>query len=72
MSGAAPVWAPEVEALPATMRAAVFVGGGAPLEMRTVPRPEPGVGEILVKVAACGLCHTDLHYLDHPRRLGRR
>ena len=65
MSGAAPVWAPELDALPATMRAAVFVGGGAPLEMRTVARPEPGPGEILVKVAACGVCHTDLHYLDH-------
>lgn len=65
MSGAAPVWAPELDALPVTMRAAVFVGGGAPLELRTLPRPEPGAGEILVKVAACGLCHTDLHYLDH-------
>jgi 6-hydroxycyclohex-1-ene-1-carbonyl-CoA dehydrogenase len=30
-----------------------------------VPTPEPGAGEILVKVAACGVCHTDLHYIDH-------
>jgi 6-hydroxycyclohex-1-ene-1-carbonyl-CoA dehydrogenase len=54
-----------LEALPATMRAAVFTGGGKPLEIREWPRPEPGPGEILVKVVACGLCHSDLHYLDH-------
>lgn len=65
MSGAAPVWAPELDALPTTMRAAVFNGGGKPLEIREWPRPEPGPGEILVKVVACGLCHSDLHYLDH-------
>lgn len=27
--------------------------------------PTPGEGEILVKIAACGVCHTDLHYIDH-------
>lgn len=53
------------EWLPPTMRAAAFVGGGKPLELRTVPRPEPGPGELLVRVVACGLCHSDLHYLDH-------
>lgn len=47
------------------MRAAVFHGQGKPLEIQETPRPSPGDGEILVKVAACGLCHTDLHYLDH-------
>jgi len=52
-------------ALPTTMRAAVFVSAGQPLELREVARPEPAAGEILVRVAACGLCHTDLHYLDH-------
>jgi len=56
---------PALEALPATMRAAVFTAGGAPLEMREIARPSPGPGEILVRVAACGVCHTDLHYLDH-------
>lgn len=55
----------EIEALPGTMRAAVFIEGGRPLELRTVARPEPGTGEILVRVAACGLCHSDLHYMDH-------
>jgi D-arabinose 1-dehydrogenase-like Zn-dependent alcohol dehydrogenase len=30
-----------------------------------VPEPVPGAGDVLVRVAGCGLCHTDLHYLDH-------
>lgn len=47
------------------MRAAVFYGAGNPLVIEEVRRPEPGPGEALVKVAACGFCHTDLHYLDH-------
>ncbi len=50
------------------MRAAVFVGPNRPLELATVPRPEPAPGELLVRVAACGLCHSDLHYLDHGVR----
>ncbi len=49
----------------ATMRAAVFYGGGQPLRLEDWPIPEPGPGEIRVRVAACGVCHTDLHYLDH-------
>lgn len=53
------------DALPATMRGAVFTGGGKPLELRVVPRPNAGPGEVLVRVVACGLCHSDLHYLDH-------
>jgi len=61
----APVWDATADVLPATMRAAVFSGGGRPLDLATVPRPEPGPGELLVAVVACGLCHTDLHYLDH-------
>ncbi len=48
-----------------TMRAAVFHGAGQGLRLEDVERPVPGPGEVLVKVAACGLCHTDLHYLDH-------
>ncbi|MGA8710775.1 MAG: zinc-binding dehydrogenase [Thermoplasmata archaeon] len=47
------------------MRAAVFHGSGRPLVVAEVPRPIPGPGDALVKVAACGFCHTDLHYLDH-------
>jgi 6-hydroxycyclohex-1-ene-1-carbonyl-CoA dehydrogenase len=47
------------------MRAAVFRGGGQPLDVTDVGTPSPGPGEVLVRVAGCGLCHTDLHYLDH-------
>ncbi|GBD31786.1 Alcohol dehydrogenase [bacterium HR33] len=47
------------------MKAAVFRGTGHPLEISDVPTPAPGPGEALVRVAACGLCHTDLHYIDH-------
>jgi 6-hydroxycyclohex-1-ene-1-carbonyl-CoA dehydrogenase len=47
------------------MKAAVFHGSGKPLVITDVPQPTPGPGEVLVRVAACGLCHTDLHYLDH-------
>ncbi len=65
MSGRAPVWDPAQDALAATMRAAVFTGANAPLRLETIPRPDPAAGEILVKVTACGLCHSDLHYMDH-------
>ena len=47
------------------MKAAVFHGAGEPLRIEDIPVPEPGPGDVLVKVAACGVCHTDLHYLDH-------
>jgi 6-hydroxycyclohex-1-ene-1-carbonyl-CoA dehydrogenase len=47
------------------MKAAVFYGPNQPLKVEEVPTPVIGPGEILVKVAACGLCHTDLSYIDH-------
>src|SRR5512134_873297 len=47
------------------MKAAVFHAPKEPLRIEEVPTPTPGPGEVLVRVAACGLCHTDLHYLDH-------
>ena len=47
------------------MRAAVFHGPNQPLRLEDVPQPVPGPGQIVVKVAACGVCHTDLHYIDH-------
>jgi S-(hydroxymethyl)mycothiol dehydrogenase len=37
---------------------------GAPVAVATVLVPEPGPGEALVQVQACGVCHTDLHYRD--------
>jgi len=47
------------------MKAAVFYGPNQPLKLEEVDTPTPKPGEILVKVAACGVCHTDLHYIDH-------
>lgn len=47
------------------MKAAVFYGPNQPLKIEEVPVPKIGDGEILVKVAACGLCHTDISYIDH-------
>ncbi|HLZ21789.1 MAG TPA: zinc-binding dehydrogenase [Ktedonobacterales bacterium] len=47
------------------MRAAIFYEPNAPLRVQDWPEPSPNRDEILVRVAACGLCHTDLHYLDH-------
>src|SRR5512143_2014384 len=47
------------------MKAAVFHGPNQPLRIEGVPVPTIGPDEVLVKVAACGICHTDLHYLDH-------
>ncbi|MFJ3667094.1 S-(hydroxymethyl)mycothiol dehydrogenase [Streptomyces sp. NPDC090106] len=37
---------------------------GAPVSVETVVVPDPGPGEALVKVLACGVCHTDLHYRE--------
>ncbi|MCR6700176.1 MAG: alcohol dehydrogenase AdhP [Dokdonella sp.] len=44
-----------------TMKAAVVRAFGQPLTIEEVPIPQPGPGDILVKIAACGVCHTDLH-----------
>jgi 6-hydroxycyclohex-1-ene-1-carbonyl-CoA dehydrogenase len=46
------------------MKAAILEKGGK-VSLQDVPVPQPGRGEILVRVAACGICHTDLHYIDH-------
>lgn len=43
------------------MKAAVVHAFGKPLTIDTIPVPVPGRGELLVKVIACGVCHTDLH-----------
>lgn len=39
-------------------------------ELTTVPQPEPGPGEVLVKVGAAGVCHSDLHIIDSPEGSG--
>jgi succinate semialdehyde reductase (NADPH) len=45
------------------VRAAVFTGESASLHIEELPTPRPKDGEVLIKVAACGVCHTDLHVL---------
>jgi 6-hydroxycyclohex-1-ene-1-carbonyl-CoA dehydrogenase len=47
------------------MKAAVFHGPDRGLVVEQIADPSPAVGEVLIRVAACGVCHTDLHYLDH-------
>jgi propanol-preferring alcohol dehydrogenase len=46
------------------MRAMVLERIGTPLVMREREVPQPGTGEILIEVAACGVCRTDLHVVD--------
>jgi alcohol dehydrogenase, propanol-preferring len=46
------------------MRAAIVQKFGQPLTIDEVPVPEVGPGRVLVKLAACGVCHTDLHAVD--------
>ena len=61
------------------MRAMVLEEVGGPLRERELPVPEPGPGQLLLKVRACGVCRTDLHLLDGeveipqlPRVLGHQ
>jgi alcohol dehydrogenase, propanol-preferring len=46
------------------MRAAVLRRLRTPLKIEKLPWPEPGPGEILIRVVACGVCHSDLHAVD--------
>jgi S-(hydroxymethyl)mycothiol dehydrogenase len=46
------------------VRGVVARGKGEPVEVTTVLVPDPGPGEALVAVQACGVCHTDLHYRE--------
>ncbi len=47
-----------------TMRTAVLREVGKPLDITEIPTPEPGPGQLLVRVRACGICRTDLHIVD--------
>jgi 2-desacetyl-2-hydroxyethyl bacteriochlorophyllide A dehydrogenase len=46
------------------MRAARISGPGTPIRIEEVPYPEPGPGEVVVRLAACGVCGSDLHFLE--------
>lgn len=47
-----------------TMQAMVMHAAGQPLRLEELPMPVPGPGQLLIKVAACGVCRTDLHIID--------
>ncbi|MEU9508441.1 S-(hydroxymethyl)mycothiol dehydrogenase [Micromonospora sp. NPDC048170] len=47
-----------------TVEAVVSLGPGQPVQTRDIVVPDPGPGEATVRVLACGVCHTDLHYRD--------
>ena len=46
------------------MRAMLFERAGQALRLTDVPTPRPGAGEVLIRVSACAVCHTDLHVVD--------
>jgi propanol-preferring alcohol dehydrogenase len=53
------------------MRAMVLGGVGAALELRDVPPPVPDENQLLLRVAACGVCRTDLHLVDGEVEIAR-
>jgi len=48
--------------MPHEARAVIARSQGEPVEVTTIHVPDPGPGEAVVRVQACGVCHTDLHY----------
>ena len=50
--------------MPSTVRGVVARSKGGPVTVETVVVPDPGPGEAVVEVQACGVCHTDLHYRE--------
>lgn len=52
------------------MKAAVLIEAGKPLQIEELSISKPGPHEVLIRTAACGLCHSDLHFIDgaypHP------
>lgn len=54
------------------MRAAVLKEIGKPLEIEDVPAPEPGPSDLILKVKACGICGTDLHWSESHEDKGWR
>ncbi|MEY9849066.1 S-(hydroxymethyl)mycothiol dehydrogenase [Streptacidiphilus sp. MAP5-3] len=50
--------------MPQQVRAVVAPGKGEPVRVETIVVPDPGPGEAVVRVQACGVCHTDLHYRE--------
>jgi len=52
------------------MRAALYDGVGQPLRVDDIAMPEPDHDEVLIKIAACGICGSDLHMTEDPVTFG--
>src|SRR5512142_2927531 len=52
------------------MRAVRYLGPRQPLRLEEIARPVPGPGDVLVRVTAAGVCHTELHFLSGLLDLG--
>ncbi|MFG2913851.1 S-(hydroxymethyl)mycothiol dehydrogenase [Kitasatospora sp. NPDC048298] len=50
--------------MPQQVKAVIARAKGAPVEVTTIVVPDPGPGEAVVRIQACGVCHTDLHYRE--------
>ncbi|GAA3796566.1 S-(hydroxymethyl)mycothiol dehydrogenase [Amycolatopsis tucumanensis] len=50
--------------MPQTVRGVIARSKGAPVELTDIVIPDPGPGEVVVAIAACGVCHTDLTYRE--------
>ncbi|MFE4975159.1 S-(hydroxymethyl)mycothiol dehydrogenase [Kitasatospora sp. NPDC056651] len=50
--------------MPQQVKAVIARAKGAPAEVTTIVVPDPGPGEAVVRIQACGVCHTDLHYRE--------
>ncbi len=50
--------------MPQEVQGVIARSVGAPVEVTTIVIPDPGPGEVVVAVQACGVCHTDLHYRE--------
>ena len=58
--------------MPRTTPAVVARSKGGPVTLEEITIPDPGPGQVLVEVQACGVCHTDLHlsliHISEPTR----
>ena len=50
--------------MPQQVKAVIAKSKGAPVTIETIIIPDPGPGEVVVAIQACGVCHTDLHYRE--------
>jgi propanol-preferring alcohol dehydrogenase len=54
------------------MKAVRFDGIGRPARLEDVPKPEPGPGQVLIRIGGAGVCHSDLHVMEEDLGFGGR